>query len=108
MHSVLPKYAQGSATSGSASQMCIVCHWYVLCRSDTLIRIVSPSIVLQIAAYRSKFTYNPRVGMTMLVTGPISQVSARRAKKTSLKFHQYILNLPKLTTSLPESFYPLG
>lgn len=46
--------------------------------------------------------------MTMLVTGPISQVSARRAKKSSLKFHQYILNLPKLTTSLPESFHPLG
>ncbi|KAJ9416196.1 hypothetical protein QL093DRAFT_2087258 [Fusarium oxysporum] len=36
-----------------------LCHWYVLCRSDTLIRIVSPSIVLQIAAYRSNSPTTP-------------------------------------------------
>ncbi|EXK29350.1 hypothetical protein FOXG_20121 [Fusarium oxysporum f. sp. lycopersici 4287] len=47
MHSALPKYAQDSETGGSASQMCIV---YV---------IVSPSIVLQIAAYRSNSPTTP-------------------------------------------------
>lgn len=93
MYSSLPKHAQDMVTSGSTSQMCIVSTnvaeasltipsvIYVVgmlyavrntCRSSCWLTVHSD------CGLHKEAGYSPRVGMTTVLTAPISQASARQ------------------------------
>ncbi|KAM0226088.1 hypothetical protein ACHAQD_001052 [Fusarium lateritium] len=73
MYSSLPKYAQDMATGGSSTQMCIVS------TNVAEASLTIPGIVYVVdCGLQKEAGYNFRVGMTTLLTAPISKASARQ------------------------------
>ncbi|WZH43026.1 pre-mrna splicing factor rna helicase [Fusarium acuminatum] len=73
IYSSLPKHAQDLATSGSTTQMCIV-------STDVAeASLTIPGVIYVVdCGLHKEAGYNPRVGMTTVLTAPISQASARQ------------------------------